>query len=86
MISEMQLGSAVGTEENQDVIQEKSDNLEDRMVGMRRNLIQQSTNIAVRGKSENIAQVPKVYFKRTYMSNFNRKITTTTTHFNYLCA
>lgn len=75
MLSDMELGRTVDTEENQNVIQEKLDNLENKTVGMRQNLIQQSTDIAVKEKSENIAQVPKVYFERTQMSNFNRKIT-----------
>lgn len=35
MISDMELGHTVDTEENQDVIQEKLDNLEDGTVGMR---------------------------------------------------
>lgn len=35
MISDMELGWTVNTEENQNVIQEKLDNLENKTVGMR---------------------------------------------------
>lgn len=44
MISGMELGCVLKAGENLDVIQEKIDDLKDRTMGMRQNLIQQRTN------------------------------------------